>query len=101
MAATVNINGRISPEREAVVPVFDHGFLYGEGIYETLRTYHGRLFLYDRHMRRLRNSARLIDLPLPFADEELATRIQETIAAANSSTLRPTFASWSLAVSAS
>jgi len=82
MAATVNINGRISGEHDAVVPVFDHGFLYGEGIYETLRTYNGRPFLYDRHMRRLRNSARLIDLALPFTDDELATRIENTIAAA-------------------
>jgi branched-chain amino acid aminotransferase len=83
MAATVNVNGRISPEREAVIPVFDHGFLYGEGVYETLRTYNGRLFLFDRHMRRLRNSARLIDLAIPFTDDELATRIRDTIAAAN------------------
>ncbi|HZE12917.1 MAG TPA: aminotransferase class IV [Chthoniobacterales bacterium] len=82
MAATVNVNGRISGEHDAVVPVFDHGFLYGEGIYETLRTYNGRLFLYDRHMRRLRNSARLIDLPVPFNDNELAAHIQDTLAAA-------------------
>src|SRR5436190_13308636 len=82
MAATVNVNGRISPDREAVIPVFDHGFLYGEGIYETLRTYNGRLFLYDRHVRRLRNSARLIDLTLPFTDDELAARIHDTINAA-------------------
>jgi branched-chain amino acid aminotransferase len=82
MAATVNVNGRISPGDEAVIPVFDHGFLYGEGIYETLRTYSGRLFLFDRHMRRLRNSAQLIDLPLPFTDDEIAAQIQETIASA-------------------
>jgi len=82
MSATVNVNGRISPEREAVVSVFDHGFLYGEGIYETLRTYHGRPFLYDRHMRRLRNSARMIVLELPFTDADLASRIRETMAAA-------------------
>jgi branched-chain amino acid aminotransferase len=82
MAATVNVNGRISAENEAVIPIFDHGFLYGEGIYETLRTYDGRLFLYDRHMRRLRNSARLIDLALRFTDDELAARIEDTIAAA-------------------
>ena len=82
MAATVNVNGRISGEHDAVVPVFDHGFLYGEGIYETLRTYNGRPFLYDRHMRRLRNSARLIDLALPFTDDELAMRIADTIAVA-------------------
>jgi branched-chain amino acid aminotransferase len=83
MPATVNVNGRISAEHEAVVSVFDHGFLYGEGIYETLRTYHGCAFLYDRHMRRMRNSARLIDLALPFTDDELAAHIRDTIAAAN------------------
>src|SRR5438093_2203580 len=81
MAATVNVNGRISDEQEAVISVFDHGFLYGEGIYETLRTYNGRLFLFDRHMRRLRNSARLIELAIPFTDNELARQISDTIAA--------------------
>jgi branched-chain amino acid aminotransferase len=82
MAATVNVNGRISAGEDAVISVFDHGFLYGEGIYETLRTYNGRLFLHDRHMRRMRNSARLIDLALPFTDDELAALIRDTIAAA-------------------
>jgi branched-chain amino acid aminotransferase len=80
MPAMVNVNGRISDEREAVISVFDHGFLYGEGIYETLRTYNGRLFLFDRHLRRLRNSARMIKLALPFTDEELARNISDTIA---------------------
>jgi len=82
MSATVNVNGRITGERDAVVSVFDHGFLYGEGIYETLRTYHGRPFLYERHMRRLRNSARMIVLDVPFTDAELAARIGDTMAAA-------------------
>jgi branched-chain amino acid aminotransferase len=81
MPATVNVNGNISAEHEAVISVFDHGFLYGEGIYETMRTYHGRLFLYDRHMRRLRNSARIIELAIPFTDGELAAQIRDTIAA--------------------
>ncbi len=83
MAATVNVNGRISGERDAVISVFDHGFVYGEGVYETLRTYDGRLFLYDRHMRRLRNSARMIELELPFTDEGLHDQISDTIGAAN------------------
>ena len=81
MAATVNVNGRISGERDAVISVFDHGFLYGEGIYETLRTYNRRPFLFDRHMRRLRNSARMIDLEVPFTDEALAAQIRDTTAA--------------------
>ena len=63
MAATVSVNGRITGERDAVISVFDHGFLYGEGVYETLRTYRRQPFLYDRHMRRLRRSAGLIALP--------------------------------------
>jgi branched-chain amino acid aminotransferase len=83
MAATVNVNGRITGERDAVISVFDHGFLYGEGIYETLRTYNGRPFLYDRHMRRLRRSAQMIVMELPFSDAELATRIRETTTEAN------------------
>lgn len=83
MSATVNVNGRITGERDAVVSVFDHGLLYGEGIYETLRTYRGRLFLFDRHMRRMRNSARLIVLDLPFTDDDMALRVRETMAASD------------------
>lgn len=83
MRATVNVNGRITDARDAVISVFDHGFLYGEGIYETMRTYYRRPFLYDRHVRRLRNSARMIALELPFTTDELAARIGSTIEAAD------------------
>ena len=82
MAATVYVNGRITDEREAVVSVFDHGFLYGEGVYETLRTYNRRLFLYDRHARRLRRSAAMIALDVAFTDEELLHAIDRTTARA-------------------
>ena len=83
MAATVSVNGRITGERDAVISVFDHGFLYGEGVYETMRTYAGRPFLLERHMRRLRHSARLISLVLPLSDEELATHIGRTMGEAD------------------
>ena len=83
MPSTVYVNGRITGERDAVVSVFDHGLLYGEGIYETLRTYNGRPFLYDRHMRRLRNSARMIVLDLPFTDADMASRIRKTLDASD------------------
>ena len=83
MAAHVCVNGRISSDRDAVISVFDHGFLYGEGVYETMRTYHGRPFLYDRHMRRLRNSARMIVLDVPYTDADLASQIRDTMSAAN------------------
>ena len=84
--ATVNVNGRISDGTSAVVPVFDHGFLFGEGIYETLRTYNRRPFLLDRHFRRLRASAAAIDLVVPLTDPQFAARIDETVAAANGAT---------------
>ena len=79
MAATVYVNGRISDEREAVVSVFDHGFLYGEGVYETVRTYNRRLFLFDRHVRRLRRSAAMIALDLTFTDDELLAAVSATM----------------------
>lgn len=82
MPGKVNVNGRIFEENEAVISVFDHGFLYGEGVYETMRTYNGRLFAYQRHVRRLRNSARMIELMIPFTDEELAGHVTATVNAA-------------------
>jgi len=82
MRGAVYVNGRISPANEAVIPVYDHGFVYGEGVYETLRTYHAVPFLYDRHIRRLRQSARHLDLDVPFDDETLLGWIRDTIAAA-------------------
>jgi branched-chain amino acid aminotransferase len=78
----VYVNGRIAPASEATIPVYDHGFLYGEGVYETIRTYNLVPFLYDRHMRRLRASARHIALDVPFDDDALAGWIQQTIEAA-------------------
>ncbi len=83
LMAMVNVNGRISDGKDAVISVFDHGFLFGEGIYETLRTYRGQPFLFDRHMRRLRRSAALIDLALPLSDAQIAARFDETMRAAN------------------
>jgi branched-chain amino acid aminotransferase len=82
MAAIVNVNGRIADQEHATISVFDHGFLYGEGVYETMRTYNRQPFLFDRHMRRLRNSSRMITLPLPFRDDELEEQIRATMAAA-------------------
>jgi branched-chain amino acid aminotransferase len=82
MAATVNVNGRIFDQEHAAISVFDHGFLYGEGIYETLRTYNGQPFLFDRHMRRLRNSADMLALPVPLSNDEIDTRFRETVRAA-------------------
>lgn len=82
MRGAVYVNGKIAPADQAVVPVYDHGFVYGEGVYETLRTYNRVPFLYDRHMRRLRQSADRLLLDVPFDDATLLTWIDQTVAAA-------------------
>jgi branched-chain amino acid aminotransferase len=61
--------------------VFDHGLLYGEGVYETLRTYDRVPFLFDRHVRRLRQSSSLIALTVPFSDPELLDAVRQTMEA--------------------
>ena len=76
MRGAVYVNGRIAPAGEAVVPVYDHGFVYGEGVYETLRTYNKVPFLYDRHLARLRRSAAHLSLAAPFDDDTLLEWIQ-------------------------
>ena len=82
MRGAVYVNGRITPADQAVVPVYDHGFVYGEGVYETLRTYNKVPFLYDRHMRRLRHSAQRLALDVPFDDATLLGWIHDTVEAA-------------------
>jgi branched-chain amino acid aminotransferase len=82
MPGAVFVNGKITTEAQAVVPVFDHGFLYGEGVYEVCRTYHGQAFLLDRHLTRLRASAGLIALAVPYDDTVFLDRIAETMEAA-------------------
>jgi branched-chain amino acid aminotransferase len=82
MRGAVYVNGKVAPADQAVVPVYDHGFVYGEGVYETLRTYNLVPFLYDRHLRRLRQSAGRLLLEVPFDDGTLLSWIEQTIAAA-------------------
>ena len=81
MRIAVNVNGRISDDGQATISVFDHGFLYGEGVYETLRTYGRRPFLLDRHLNRLRASAAAIGLEVPLDDAAFGARIDATMAA--------------------
>jgi branched-chain amino acid aminotransferase len=78
----VYVNGKIAAANQAVVPVYDHGFLYGEGVYETLRTYNRMPFLYEHHCRRLRASAKYLNLAVPFGDDELRQWIEDTMSAA-------------------
>ncbi len=87
MNVLVNVNGSIADGASAAISVFDHGFLYGEGVYETIRTYNGEPFLFDRHMQRLRASAAMILLDVPLSDAEYLKRSVETMTAAGLGTL--------------
>jgi len=81
MSAVAYVNGRIVAGQDAMISVFDHGFLYGEGVYEVIRTYGGELFLVDRHFRRLRASASMITLDVGMSDGALEGIVRETVAA--------------------
>lgn len=72
----VYLNGDYVPAEEARVSVFDRGFLYGDGIYETLRVYNGRVFKLDEHLARLERSAGMIRLGLPLGREGFAEAIE-------------------------
>ncbi len=75
----VYLDGHFKPHEEALVSVFDHGFLYGDGIYETMRAYEGRLFLVKKHLARLKQSARSVALKLPMPLEEIEHALYETL----------------------
>ena len=77
----IYLNGKLVPAKEAVVSVFDHGFLYGDGIYETMRVYDGVIFMLDEHLRRLYRSAALIGLTIPLDADSLKRSIYETLIA--------------------
>lgn len=78
MKALANINGKILDPEKAKVSVFDRGFLFGDGVYETGRSY-GRVFLFlDEHVRRLRKSADRLGIPVPWADTFLIDQLTAT-----------------------
>lgn len=75
------IDGSIVPADQASVSVFDHGLLYGDGIFEGLRFYSGTTFMLMAHLERLQQSAQAIGLALPYSCEQIATAIEQLIAA--------------------
>ncbi|MGH7204817.1 MAG: aminotransferase class IV [Nitrospiraceae bacterium] len=75
----IYLNDRFVDRKEAVVSVFDHGFLYGDGIYETLRAYNGRIFMLSQHLARLQRSGRLIGLDLPIPEKDWPALLNEAI----------------------
>jgi branched-chain amino acid aminotransferase len=82
MPTLVNIDGVLAPPSEARVSVFDRGFLYGDSVYEVVRTYRGRPFALDAHLARLAHSAERIGLALPWDASRIAAELGRTLAAA-------------------
>ncbi len=77
----VNLNGKLVPKEKAVVSVFDHGLLYGDGVFEGIRAYHGRVFRLRQHLERLYDSAKAILLTPPLPLEALRKEVLRTLAA--------------------
>ena len=75
----IYIDGSFYPEAEAKVSVFDHGLLYGDGIFEGIRFYNGRVFKLEEHLERLWESARAICLTIPMTVDEMREATLETI----------------------
>lgn len=75
----VYLNGRIVSEADARISVFDHGFLYGDGVFEGIRAYNGRIFCIDEHIDRLYESAASIMIEIPLSRNEMKNAIIETV----------------------
>ncbi len=79
MGLTIYLNGDFVPAEEAKVSVFDHGLLYGDGVFEGIRFYNDRVFKLDEHLQRLYDSAKAIRLEIPLKTKEFEEVILETI----------------------
>ncbi len=75
----IYLNGKFVDEKDAKISVFDHGLLYGDGVFEGLRSYNGKIFKLDEHINRLYKSAKAIFLEIPMKFEELKKTIIETV----------------------
>jgi branched-chain amino acid aminotransferase len=75
----IYLDGKYLPDDQARVSVFDHGFLYGDGVFEGIRAYNGRIFRLKEHLDRLYDSAKTIDLHTPITKDEMADAICETL----------------------
>jgi branched-chain amino acid aminotransferase len=81
MQTRININGVVTAPEEARISVLDHGLLFGDSVYETLRTYNGKPFLFSRHFARLEHSAAAVHLKLPWSQSKTREEVQRTLIA--------------------
>ncbi|MEN6497396.1 MAG: branched-chain-amino-acid transaminase [Thermoguttaceae bacterium] len=80
MSLKIFINGKLYDKENATVSVYDHGLLYGDGVFEGIRSYSGKVFRMGEHLDRLWNSAKAIWLSIPMTKEEMAKAIEDTLA---------------------
>lgn len=83
MSLQVSINGQLFPKEDAKISVYDHGLLYGDGVFEGIRVYNKRVFLSKEHIRRLYESAKAIRLEIPLTQAEMIAAVDETVAVNN------------------
>ena len=80
MDPKVYISGKLFDKADAKISVFDHGLLYGDGVFEGIRAYAGRVFRLQQHVDRLYDSAKAIHLQIPISRAAMADAIRETLA---------------------
>ena len=80
MSLQIYINGTLYNKEDAKISVYDHGLLYGDGVFEGIRSYGGKVFRLKQHLDRLWNSAKAIWLEIPMTQEAMAKAIEDTLA---------------------
>ena len=80
MPLKIYINGKLYDKKDAKISVYDHGLLYGDGVFEGIRSYGGKVFRLAEHLDRLWDSAKAIWLEIPISKEEMAKAIEDTLA---------------------
>ncbi len=83
MSLKIWLDGKLVEKADAKISVYDHGLLYGDGVFEGIRAYYGKLFEIDAHLNRLYDSAKAIRLTIPLSREQFRTAIEETVRANN------------------
>ena len=79
MSRQIYINGKFVPQEEAMISVFDHGLLYGDGVFEGLRSYRGKVFRLREHIVRLYESAKAIWLEIPMSQDAMCDAVNEAV----------------------
>src|SRR6266480_3973392 len=81
MSLKIYVSGKFYDKENAKVSVYDHGLLYGDGVFEGMRSYGGKVFRLKQHLDRLWNSAKTIWLEIPLSRDDMAKAVTDTLAA--------------------